>query len=124
MKRLMKSSKMFMALLTFTIVLFIPILIASFLAMGAGYLLNLVYPIGIFAGCMLFIATTGVGILGIGMIAVNEHLKSRYGHWHMDDDGENEDEDIDYFDEEDNIKVGSLRYPGVGRNQPCPCGSK
>jgi hypothetical protein len=106
------------------VLVFVGALLASSVALGAGYLLNHLFSIGLIPGTVIFLASGSLGVIALGMMMIHEQLEKRLrieeGEWGWEDDDEEEDQPME---EIQSGRSPGLTQPSVSRNHPCPCGS-
>jgi SEC-C motif len=117
------------SILFFVAVLLIVPFVGSLIVVGAGHVLNEIIGIGLLPSSMIFLATLFTGIIAVGLTFIAEeikrgaHLLKSEEEWDDEDYSDDEDEEFDSELLNDHF-VPLQAAPKVGRNQPCPCGSK
>ena len=76
MRKKLSTWNMVVSLLFMCGLCFVGLITASFVALFAGFILNHFGSAGVFPGAMLFLATSGVVTIGIGLVFINENLKA------------------------------------------------
>jgi hypothetical protein len=127
----MSKAKSGASLLVLVMALFIIPFLGSLFVIGSGYLLNAIIGIGLLQSSMIFAATLLTGVLAVGLTFITEELRWQRNHLSADDEDWDDDEEDSYEEDgEDDWQPSSIRLqsvqdiPKVGRNRPCPCGSK
>ena len=125
--------------------------IGSLIVLGASFALNKISRVGVFPSAMIFLATLFTGIVAIGFGYVTREIhRLQYSIFDGANDDDDSDDDGDYDEDEDdededawideeerkiseerkqqwlsqNLNLNPTSRPSVGRNHPCPCGSK
>jgi hypothetical protein len=132
LEKAMSKIKHGTSILFFLIILLIAPFVGSLTVIGAGYVLNLLVGIGLLQSSTIFLATLFTGVLAIGLASIAEEMRTRNhlleAHDEWDDEDyleDDEDEYQEHYQESLNPSPQPTRMTqGVGRNQPCTCGSK
>ena len=106
----------------------------SLLTLGVGHALNAVVGMGLVPCTAVFLATVFTTVCAVGFAFIASELDTS-NKLHLlgvvDDDDNNEqwdedeeDEDMSWGHRDSEPKSTPRPTPAVGRNQPCPCGSK